>query len=155
MAEFSHVEGDRARMVDVGDKEPVDRRAVAIGAIRLRPSTVEAIRAGSVEKGQVLATARVAGIQAAKRTAEAIPMCHPLPISSVDVRFELGDDAVEAEAAVATTARTGVEMEALSAVTGALLTVWDMVKSAEKDDHGQYPDTVIEGVRVVEKRKGD
>lgn len=153
MAEFSHVEGDRARMVDIGDKEPVDRRAVAVGTIRLRPTTVDAIRDGSVEKGQVLATARIAGIQAAKRTAEAIPMCHPLPLSSVDVRFELGEDRIEARVEVATTARTGVEMEALSGVSGALLTVWDMVKSAEKDDAGQFPETAIDDVRVVEKVK--
>ncbi|MFP4589924.1 MAG: cyclic pyranopterin monophosphate synthase MoaC [Halobacteriales archaeon] len=154
MPEFSHVEGDRARMVDIGDKAPVDRRAVAVGSIRLRPSTIDAIREGTVEKGQVLATARIAAIQAAKRTPEAIPMCHQLPLSSVDVRFDLREDRVEVEAEVATTARTGVEMEALSAVTGALLTVWDMVKSAEKGDRGLYPETAIEGVRVVEKVKG-
>lgn len=153
MSEFSHVEGERARMVDIGAKEPVDRRAVAVGTIHLRPETVDAIRDGTVEKGQVLATARIAGIQAVKRTSEAIPMCHPLPLSSVDVQFDLGEEQIEVHVEVKTTARTGVEMEALSGVSGALLTVWDMVKSVEKDDAGGYPETVIDDIRVTEKVK--
>lgn len=153
MSEFSHVEDGRARMVDVGDKPAVDRQATATGTLALQPSTVDAIEAGTVEKGAVLTVARVAGIQAAKRTPEAIPMCHQLPLSSVDIDFELKAAAIEATATVATTARTGVEMEALNAVSGALLCVWDMVKSAEKDADGQYPTTAIDDIRIVEKHK--
>lgn len=154
MSEFSHIDDDRARMVDIGDKPAIDRVARAEGAIRLRPSTVEAIRDGEVEKGAVLTVSRVAGIQAAKRTSESIPMCHQLPLASVDIEFDLGDDRVVATAEARTTAQTGVEMEALSAVTGALLCVWDMVKSAEKDATGGYPDTVLTDIRVTKKLKG-
>lgn len=153
MTEFSHIEDDRARMVDVTDKPVVDRTAAATGQIDLSPSTVEAIGEGAVEKGAVLTVARVAGIQAAKRTPEAVPMCHQLPLSSVDVDFELGEDHVRATAEVRTTAKTGAEMEALNAVTGALLCVWDMVKSAEKGPDGGYPGTRLSDIRVTKKRK--
>lgn len=155
MADFSHIEDDRIRMVDLTGKLERQRRAVAAGAITLRRSTVDAIERGEVEKGNVLTTARVAAIQAVKRTADDIPLCHPIPITSVAVEFDLDDEAVTAEVEVKTTAKTGVEMEALNGVTRALLTVWDMVKSAEKDDEGQYPDTRIDDVRVVEKQKFD
>lgn len=154
MTEFSHIEDDRARMVDIGEKAEVERSASAVGTIRLQPSTIAAIEEGTVEKGAVLTVSRVAGILAAKRVPESIPMCHQVPLTSVDVDFDLDDDRVVARADVRTTAKTGVEMEALAAVNGALLCVWDMVKSAEKDDDGQYPDTRIEGVRVLEKHKG-
>lgn len=155
MVEFSHIDGDQARMVDIGDKPPVDRRATAEGTIRLRRETVEGIRDESFDKGNVLQTARVAGIQAVKATPEMIPMCHPIPLSGVSVEFTLGDDRVTARTTVSTTARTGVEMEALTGVSTALLTVWDMVKRAEKDDGGQYPTTRIDDVRVIEKVKDD
>lgn len=154
MSDFSHIEEDRVRMVDIGDKPHVDRRAVAEGEIHLRASTVEAIEGGTVEKGNVLQTARIAGIQAAKRTPEAIPLCHQLPLSSVDIDFDLGENRIIARAEVRTTAQTGVEMEALNAVSGALLTVWDMVKSLEKDADGQYPSTRIGDIEVVVKEKG-
>lgn len=153
MSEFSHVEDDRIRMVDLTEKVKRRRRAVARGTIDLRRSTVEAIEAGTVEKGNVLTTARIAGIQAAKRTAEDIPLCHHIPLTSVTVDFEAGETTLEAEVEVKTTARTGVEMEALNGVTRALLTVWDMVKSVEKDEDGQYPHTRIGDVNVVEKVK--
>ena len=155
MSEFSHIEDDRARMVDIGDKPAVDREATALGTIRLSPSTVEAIAAGDIEKGAVLSVARVAGIQAAKRTAETVPMCHQVPLSGVTVDFGLNEAAITAKATVSTTARTGVEMEAINAVTGALICIWDMVKSAEKDDDGQYPTMALDDIHVVEKRKGE
>ena len=145
-------DGD-VQMVDVGDKPDTARRAVASGRIRLRPSTVDAIAADEVEKGDVLATARVGAVQAVKHTWETIPMCHQIPITNVDTAFELTEDAVELTVAVETTGKTGCEMEALQGVTTGLGVVWDMVKAAEKDDDGGYPDTAIEAIRVVEKTK--
>jgi cyclic pyranopterin phosphate synthase len=155
MPEFTHIEGDAVRMVDVTGKDEVARRAVARGWIMLRPETLAAITLGTVVKGNVLATARVAAILAVKDTSRIIPMCHPIPVGAVKVGFETLDDRIEAEVEVVTTGRTGVEMEALVGVSVALLTIWDMVKSAEKDEAGQYPVTRIGDVRVVEKVKGD
>ena len=152
--ELTHVtdEGD-AQMVDVGGKPDTARRAVAAGEIRLRPSTIEAIRGDDVGKGDVLAVARVGAIQAVKHTWEAVPMCHQIPITDVDVAFEFGEERVELEVAVETTGKTGCEMEALEGVTTGLNVVWDMVKAAEKDDDGDYPVTRIGGVEVREKTK--
>ena len=151
---LTHTTGSgEAQMVDVGAKPDTARRAVARGEIRLRPSTVAAIRDDEVGKGNVLATARVAAIQAVKHTWETIPMCHQIPITNVDTVFELDDDRVTLEVAVETTGKTGCEMEALQGVTTGLGAVWDMVKAVEKDEAGQYPDTAIEAVRVVEKTK--
>jgi len=152
--ELTHVtdEGD-AQMVDVGDKPDTARRAVAAGEIRLRPSTIEAIRGDDVGKGDVLAVARVGAIQAVKHTWETVPMCHQIPITDVDVAFEFGEERVELEVAVETTGKTGCEMEALEGVTTGLNVVWDMVKAAEKDDDGGYPATRIGGVEVREKTK--
>ena len=153
-ADLTHTDEEgSAQMVDVGHKPDVSRRAVAEGTLRLRPKTIDAIRDNEVEKGDVLAVARVGAIQAVKHTWETIPMCHQIPITGVDVEFELGDDRVRIEVGVETTGKTGCEMEALEGVTTGLNVVWDMVKAAEKDADGQYPDTRIEGVRVVEKRK--
>ncbi|WP_408957877.1 cyclic pyranopterin monophosphate synthase MoaC [Natrinema sp. 74] len=145
-------EGD-VQMVDVGDKPDSERRAVAAGEIRLQGSTIEAIRADEIGKGDVLATARVGAVQAVKHTWETIPMCHQIPITNVDTDFSLADDRLELEVAVETTGKTGCEMEALEGVTTGLNVVWDMVKAVEKDDAGQYPDTGIENVRVVRKEK--
>ncbi|WIV68251.1 cyclic pyranopterin monophosphate synthase MoaC [Natrialbaceae archaeon AArc-T1-2] len=152
--ELTHTtaEGD-VQMVDVGDKPDTKRRAVAAGEIRLQPSTVEAIRADEVGKGDVLATARVGAIQAVKHTWETIPMCHQIPITNVDTGFELREDRIELTVAVETTGKTGCEMEALEGVTTGLNVVWDMVKAIEKDGDGQYPETGIENVRVLEKEK--
>jgi cyclic pyranopterin phosphate synthase len=141
-------------MVEITEKPAVGRRAVATGTIRLREETVEAIRRGEVKKGDVLTVARVAAIQAVKETPRTIPMCHPIPITGVEVDFDLGTGRVRAEVAVTTVGRTGVEMEALAGVSAALLNVWDMVKYLEKDGTGNYPSTCIEEIRVVEKRKG-
>ncbi len=141
-------------MVDIGAKPDVKRRATARGEIRLRPATVRAIRAGRVEKGDPLASAEVAGLQAIKSTSQVLPHCHPIPLTSASVAFELRSDRVIASTTVEATYKTGVEMEALYGVAVALLTVWDMVKALEKDARGQYPAARIEGVRVVSKEKG-
>ena len=152
--ELTHVDaaGD-AQMVDVGDKPDSQRRAVARGELHLQASTVAAIRADDVEKGDVLATARIGAIQAVKHTWETIPMCHQIPITNVDTDFTLDETTVELTVAVETVGKTGCEMEALEGVTTGLNVVWDMVKAAEKDESGQYPGTAIENVRVVEKEK--
>ena len=145
-------DGD-VRMVDVGAKPDTNRRAVARGEIRLTPSTVGAIRDDEVGKGDVLATARVGAIQAVKHTWESIPMCHAIPITNVDAEFAVGEDRVELTVGVETTGKTGCEMEALEGVTTGLNVVWDMVKAAEKNSDGQYPDTRIADVEVVSKEK--
>ncbi|WP_251328440.1 cyclic pyranopterin monophosphate synthase MoaC [Haloplanus pelagicus] len=146
-------ESGSVQMVDVGDKPDTARRAVAEGTIHLQPSTVAAIRADDVEKGDVLATARVGAVQAVKHTWETIPMCHQIPITNVETTFEVGDDRVHLTVAVETTGKTGCEMEALEGVTTGLNVVWDMVKAAEKNADGEYPDTAIRDVRVTEKTK--
>jgi cyclic pyranopterin monophosphate synthase len=119
-------------MVDVGDKQVTDRHAVARAVLRMAPETAAAVARGDAPKGDVVGTARIAGIQAAKRTAELIPLCHPLPLSFVDVRIEVLDDRVEIETETRTTGQTGVEMEALTAASVAALTVYDMVKGIER-----------------------
>jgi cyclic pyranopterin phosphate synthase len=154
MVEFTHIRNEQAQMVDISEKKEVVREAVAAGKIFLRPETLFAIREGSVVKGNVLATARVAATLAVKNTPAIIPLCHSIPISAIVIDFEEGDGFIEAIVRVKTTGKTGVEMEALTGVSVALLTVWDMVKSAEKDADGQYPVTSIMDVRVVEKKKG-
>jgi cyclic pyranopterin phosphate synthase len=154
MVKFTHIENDKAQMVDISGKGDVTRVATAAGKIYLRPETLAAIREGKVLKGNVLATARVAATLAVKNTAGIIPMCHPIPISSVSVDFTEGEGFIGASVTVKMTGKTGVEMEALTGVSVALLTVWDMVKSAEKDSDGQYPVTAITDIRVLEKKKG-
>ena len=141
-------------MVDIKAKPDVLRRAVAAGTIHLRPATLAAIRAGRVEKGDPIAAAEVAGLQAIKSTWQTLPHCHPIPLTFAAVEFKLGKDRVECTATVEATYKTGVEMEALYGVSVALLTVWDMVKSLEKDARGQYPSARIEGIQVVSKTKG-
>ncbi len=131
-------------MVDVGAKPAVRRRAVARGRVAMASETSE--RLTSLPKGDALVTAQLAGVMAAKRTAELIPLCHPLPLTHVDVRLTLVDGGVEIEASAETTAQTGVEMEALTAVSVAALTVYDMAKAIDKT-------MTIEGVRLVEKTK--
>jgi cyclic pyranopterin monophosphate synthase len=119
-------------MVDVGDKPSTDRRALARAVVRMAPETAAVVARGDAPKGDVVSTARIAGIQAAKRTAELIPLCHPLALSFVDVRIEVRDDRVEIETEARTTGPTGVEMEALTAASVAALTVYDMVKGIER-----------------------
>jgi cyclic pyranopterin phosphate synthase len=148
VGELSHLDdAGRARMVDVGAKEITDRRAVARAAVRMSAETAGAVRDGDAPKGDVVGTARIAGIQAAKRTAELIPLCHPLPLSFVDVRIAVGDDRVEIEAEARTSAQTGVEMEALTAASVAALTVYDMVKGLERG-------VEITEIALVEKSGG-
>ena len=122
----------RARMVDVTPKEPTHRRAVARCKVFMKPETTVAVANREVKKGDVLAVARVAGIQAAKRTADSIPLCHPVLVGGVSINFEIGDDHVAIEATVETVDRTGVEMEALHACAMAALTIYDMCKSADR-----------------------
>jgi len=149
MSELSHVDDTgRAKMVDVGDKTPQRRIARAAGSIRLAAKTVELIRQNQLKKGDVLAVAQIAGIQAAKRTGELVPLCHPLVLDKVAVELELTDDAVTATSEVRCIGRTGVEMEALTAVAVALLTVYDMCKAV--DDRMQ-----IDRIRLLEKVKHD
>ncbi len=141
------------QMVNVGEKPDTARRAVAEGEIHLQQSTVEAIRDNDVKKGDVLATARIGAVQAVKHTWETIPMCHQIPITNVDTDFSVHADRAVLTVAVETTGKTGCEMEALEGVTTGLNVVWDMVKAAEKNADGNYPDTAIRNVRVVEKEK--
>lgn len=145
---LSHLdETGRARMVDVGDKPLTARRAVAEGRVRISAELARAITDNQLAKGNLLEVARLAGIQAAKRTDELIPLCHSLPLDSVDVQATLGDGCVTLRAQARTTWKTGVEMEALTAVTVAALTVIDMGKAVDKA-------MVIEGVRLIEKTGG-
>ncbi len=141
-------------MVDVSGKAEVFREATAKGKIRLKPETVNLIREEKIAKGNPLYTAKIAGVLAAKKTSELIPLCHPLPLTSVKVEAEIVEKtAVEVTATVKTKAQTGVEMEALAAASAGLLTIWDMVKQYEKDASGQYPNTAIENIHVVKKLK--
>lgn len=144
---LSHVDDrGQARMVDVGDKEPMRRRAVAEGFFVARAETIEAVMQGRLPKGEALAVARVAGIMAAKRCDALIPLCHSLPLDAVHVEFERLDNGIRIEATASITARTGVEMEALTAVSVAALTLYDMTKAIDKDLR-------IEGIRLLEKTK--
>lgn len=145
---LSHLDpGGAARMVDIGGKTPSRRVARASGRVRMLPATLALIRTGSARKGDVLAVARLAGIQAAKDTSRLIPLCHPLPLERVAVEFAFeGEDALSIAAEAAVTARTGVEMEALTAVAVAALTVYDMLKAVD-------PGMVIEAIRLESKTK--
>ncbi|HSC91110.1 MAG TPA: cyclic pyranopterin monophosphate synthase MoaC [Gaiellaceae bacterium] len=145
MSEFSHLTaaGD-VRMVDVGAKPTSRRRAVAAAVVRMAPDTARRLR--ELPKGDALATAQLAGIMAAKRTSDLIPLCHPLPLSHVEVALEVRDDTVEIRATAATTAQTGVEMEALVAASVAALTIYDMAKAVDKG-------MVVDDVRLLEKSK--
>jgi cyclic pyranopterin monophosphate synthase len=147
---LSHLDAaGSARMVDVGHKPDTERVAVAAGEVHMRAETLALIRAGQIKKGDVLSVAQIAGVMAAKRTSELIPLCHPLPLTHIDVRCELRDDlpGVAITATVRTTGKTGVEMEALTAVSVAALTIYDMAKAAEKTMR-------ITNVRLLEKHGG-
>ena len=145
MSDLSHVdEAGDIRMVDVGAKPLSRRRALAAATVRMAPETARQLR--ELPKGDALTAAQLAGIMAAKRTADLIPLCHPLPLSHVEVSLEVGDNSVEITASVETTAQTGVEMEALVAASVAALTVYDMAKAIDKQ-------MVVEGVRLLEKTK--
>lgn len=141
------------KMIDIHRKAEQYREATAVGEIRLKPETVKRIKEGRVEKGDPIQIATLAGIQGAKLTPTIVPLCHPIPIESTEIRFEFTASGLKATAKVAATGKTGVEMEALTAVTTALLNLWDVVKMYEKDEAGQYPSTEIKNIRVVEKVK--
>ncbi|MEL6475629.1 MAG: cyclic pyranopterin monophosphate synthase MoaC [Pseudomonadota bacterium] len=148
MAEMTHIGPDgRVRMVDVTDKQPTDRVAIASGRIRMSQEALEIALSGGVGKGDPVAVAELAGIMAAKRTADLIPLCHPLPISGCKVEITPTEDGFSVSARVKTTGRTGVEMEALTAVSGACLTLYDMLKAVDKG-------MVIETIRLEEKSGG-
>jgi cyclic pyranopterin phosphate synthase len=141
-------------MVDVSGKAEIFREATAIGTIKLKPETIDLIKTRKIAKGDPLYTAKIAGVLAAKKTSDLIPLCHPLPLTNVEVEVKVAEKAtVSVTAIVKTKAQTGVEMEALTAVSVALLTVWDMTKQYEKDSAGQYPSTAIENIHVVRKFK--
>ncbi len=142
-----------AGMVDITEKPPVHRTATATGSILLKASTIEAIKSGQVKKGEVLTTARLAAILAVKDTSRLIPLCHPISITGLKVEFELEQERIKATVTVTSVGKTGVEMEALTGVAVALLNVWDMVKYLEKDETGNYPETEIEEIKVLEKKK--
>ena len=146
--ELTHFnEQGRARMVDVSGKAVTYRTAKAAGRVWMNPETLEKVRAGQMAKGDVLAVSQVAGIMAAKRTWELIPMCHPLPLTSIDISFAFQDDALDIQAQVKCSGETGVEMEALTAVSAAALTVYDMCKAVQRD-------MVIDQIRLLEKTGG-
>lgn len=148
MSKLTHLdEGGAAHMVDVGSKAETQRMARAGGVIRMSTEALAAIRAGDAPKGDVLGTARIAGIMAAKKTAELIPLCHPLALTSVEVTFDYVEGGIAVSAAASLTGKTGVEMEAMTAASVALLTIYDMAKALDKG-------MVIEGVRLLEKKGG-
>ncbi|MCW1381689.1 cyclic pyranopterin monophosphate synthase MoaC [Novosphingobium sp. KCTC 2891] len=148
MTALTHLDAQgHARMVDVGAKPATQRVAVARGHIRMSAQARDAIRDGTAPKGDVLAAARIAGIMAAKKTGELIPLCHPLALDAVAVEFTLTETGVEATATASLTAKTGVEMEAMTAVSVALLTIYDMAKAVDKA-------MVIDAIRLIEKRGG-
>lgn len=149
MSELTHINDDgEASMVDVGDKDIISRVAIASGFIRLKGSTLDLIYGQKIKKGDVLTVAKIAGISAAKKTAEMIPLCHQIPISHVSVDFTREEDGITIEAKVKTNAKTGVEMEALSAVSNTALTLYDMCKAVDKDMQ-------IERIRLDSKEKSE
>jgi cyclic pyranopterin monophosphate synthase len=150
VSELSHIDArGKARMVDVGEKPDTMREARARGAVVMQPATLELIQRNAVQKGDVLAVAKIAGIMAAKRTSELIPLCHPLPLTSVDLafRFNMEQGRIDIEGVARVTGKTGVEMEALTAVTAAALTVYDMCKAVDRE-------MCITDIRLIEKRGG-
>ncbi len=143
----------KINMIDISSKKEIKRTATATGKIHLKESTIEAIRNGKIQKGDIFPVSEIAAINAVKETPRLIPLCHNIPISKADVDFEVADDHITAKVTVTSTAKTGVEMEALIGASTCLLNIWDMVKYLEKDNQGQYPDTRITGIKVTEKKK--
>ncbi len=143
------------RMVDISSKVAVKRVATAEGFLRLKKSTLDAILANHVKKGDVITASKLAGIQAAKGTSALLPLCHQIPLTAVELDIAVKYDKLICRCTVSAEYKTGVEMEALVGVTTALLNVWDMVKYLEKDTRGQYPGTEISGIKVTRKTKGD
>ncbi len=140
-------------MIDISSKKDIKRTATAVGKIFLKESTIKAIRDGKIQKGDIFPVSEISAINAVKETPHLIPLCHNIPISKVNVDFETNDNHITAKVTVTSTAKTGVEMEALIGASTCLLNIWDMVKYLEKDDMGQYPNTRITGIKVTEKKK--
>lgn len=146
--EFTHFnESGRAHMVDVGDKDETNRTAIARGTIKMKKETIDLIKDGLIKKGDVLAVAQVGGIMGVKRTSDLIPMCHNIFITGSDIKFNVLEEEIEIEATVSTVGKTGVEMEALTAVTTTALTIYDMCKAVDKD-------MIIENIRLIKKTGG-
>ncbi|WXG43197.1 MAG: cyclic pyranopterin monophosphate synthase MoaC [Promethearchaeati archaeon SRVP18_Atabeyarchaeia-1] len=142
------------QMADIAAKSDVPRTAISVGRITLKSETIKRLKGNSIEKGDVVSCAQIAGILSAKKTHEIIPLCHPVPVTSVVVNIDIEDNDVIVTSEVSALAKTGVEMESLTATAVALLTVWDMTKKYEKDEGGQYPSTKISDIRVLSKIKG-
>ncbi len=140
-------------MVEVGGKPDQKRRAISSASTLLDKKTINLIQNEEIKKGNVLTTAQIAGIQAVKNTSSIIPLCHPLALTGIELAFEVKEDEIIATCAVNTLGKTGVEMEAITGVSVALLTIWDMTKAVEKDENGQYPDTKISDIVVLKKEK--
>ncbi|MGC9516763.1 MAG: cyclic pyranopterin monophosphate synthase MoaC [Methanomicrobiales archaeon] len=153
--EFTHLSNEGVRMVEVGDKPVINRKAIASGKINLKPDTIKLIQNNEIKKGNVLTTAQIAGINAVKSTHHLIPLCHSLKITGMDVNFKFEDNCIIVDFSVRSSGKTGVEMEALTGVSVTLLTIWDMVKSVEKDEKGQYPSTNISDIQVIKKEKNN
>ena len=151
--EFTHLTDSGVHMVEVGAKPDQKRRAVASGQIFLDETTIKMIQSEDIKKGNVLTTAQIAGIQAVKNTSSIIPLCHPLNLTGIEIDFDVESSVITCTCAVNTLGKTGVEMEAITGVSVALLTIWDMVKAVEKDEDGQYPDTKISEIKVLKKEK--
>ena len=151
--EFTHLKDDGVHMVEIASKNVQKRLAIAEGAIFLSENTISKINDNEIEKGNVLAVAQIAGIQAVKKTSDLIPLCHPLNVTGIEIDFEIKTDKIIAKCSVNVSGKTGVEMEAITGVSVSLLTIWDMVKSVEKDENGQYPNTKITNIEVIKKEK--
>lgn len=151
--DFTHLTSKGVHMVEVGEKPAVNRSATAKGRIFLNEKTIDLIQKQAIKKGNVLTTAQIAAINAVKNTSNIIPLCHPLGITGIEVDFDIDENSIKTTVSVKCTGQTGIEMEALTGASVALLTIWDMVKSVEKDENGQYPTTRIAEIKVVEKIK--
>ncbi|MDR3062705.1 MAG: cyclic pyranopterin monophosphate synthase MoaC [Methanobrevibacter sp.] len=151
--EFTHLTENGVQMVEVGEKIDQKRIATAIGSIKLQEKTIEMINNHDIKKGNVLTTAQIAAINSVKNTSNIIPLCHPLQITGITVDFKVKKDEINSIVTVKTIGQTGVEMEAITGVSVALLTIWDMVKAVEKDNKGQYPNTMISDIKVIKKEK--
>ncbi len=151
--EFTHLTDNGIHMVDVSAKAEQTRKAVSSGNIYLKKETISKIKNSEIKKGNVLTTAQIAGIQAVKNTSFIIPLCHPLSITGIEVEFDVNEEYINCKVSVNSKGQTGVEMEAITGCSVALLTIWDMVKAVEKDENGQYPNTRISNIEVIKKEK--
>jgi len=151
--DFTHLTEKGVHMVEVGEKPKQKRRAIATGKINLQKETIAMIENQEIKKGNVLTTAQIAAINAIKNTSNLIPLCHPLNITGIEVDFKVKNKEIIATVSVNSLGQTGVEMEAITGVSVGLLTIWDMVKAVEKDENGQYPDTMISNISVIKKEK--